>query len=208
MKVLIKRDTKGGSIGKKPVLTWTTSNHFSFPQETLYPSSSTIISRQAYTVLASSKLIPTCRKLSGYKGGYKGVAVVGLISPAPGNPCKTNVSQKRRRSSSTSPTRGLLRSSANMNFPQEWYLPCSIDFSDGQFSERCNVDGSFFNSDAIPIIFWKDLTSPSLRLFFLTIGNDYFSIICSFWGLIILRLFMICPTISTQKSFFRHHISG
>ena len=116
MKVLIKRDTKGGSIGKKPVLTWTTSNHFSFPQETLYPSSSTIISRQAYTVLASTKLIPTCRKLSGHKGGYKGVAVVGLISPAPGNPCKTNVSQKRRRSSSTSPARELLRSSANMNF--------------------------------------------------------------------------------------------
>ena len=52
-----------------------------------------------------------------------------------------------------------------------------VDFNDGQFSERCNVDGSFFNSDAIPIIFWKDLTSPSLRLFFLTIGNDYFSII-------------------------------
>ena len=51
-----------------------------------------------------------------------------------------------------------------------------LDLSDGQFSERCNVDGSFFNSDAIPIIFWKDLTSPSLRLFFLTIGNDYFSI--------------------------------
>ena len=51
-----------------------------------------------------------------------------------------------------------------------------VDFNDGQFSERCDVDGSFFNSDAIPIIFCKDLTSPSLRLFFLTIGNDYFSI--------------------------------
>ena len=51
-----------------------------------------------------------------------------------------------------------------------------VDLGDGQFSERCDVDGSFFNSDAIPIIFWKDLTSPSLRLFFLTIGNDYFSI--------------------------------
>ena len=29
------------------------------------------------------------------------------------------------------------------------------DLGDGQFSERCNVDGSFFNSDAIPIIFGK-----------------------------------------------------
>ena len=28
-----------------------------------------------------------------------------------------------------------------------------IDPSDGQFSERCDVDGSFFNSDAILIIF-------------------------------------------------------
>ena len=52
-----------------------------------------------------------------------------------------------------------------------------IDFGDGQFSERCDVDGSFFNSDAIPNFFWKGLTSPSWRLFFLTIGNDYFSII-------------------------------
>ena len=30
-----------------------------------------------------------------------------------------------------------------------------LDLGDGQFSERCDVDGSFFNSDAIPIIFWK-----------------------------------------------------
>ena len=30
---------------------------------------------------------------------------------------------------------------------------CSLDFGDGQFSERCDVDGSFFNSDVI--IFWK-----------------------------------------------------
>ena len=49
-----------------------------------------------------------------------------------------------------------------------------------------------FNSDAILIIFWKDLTSPSLRLFFLTISDDYFSIICSSWEPIILRLFTIC----------------
>ena len=32
---------------------------------------------------------------------------------------------------------------------------CDLDLGDGQFSERCNVDGSFFNSDAIPIIFGK-----------------------------------------------------
>ena len=30
-----------------------------------------------------------------------------------------------------------------------------IDLGDGQFSERCDVDGSFFNSDAIPILFGK-----------------------------------------------------
>ena len=30
-----------------------------------------------------------------------------------------------------------------------------LDLSDGQFSERCDVDGSYFNSDAIPIIFGK-----------------------------------------------------
>ena len=70
---------------------------------------------------------------------------------------------KSSSTSSLSSTEGALR------------LP-TIDLGDGQFSERCNVDGSFFNSDAIPIIFWKDLISPSLRLFFLTIGNDYFSI--------------------------------
>ena len=64
-----------------------------------------------------------------------------------------------------------------------------IDLGDGQFSERCDVDGSFFNSDAIPIIFWKSLTSPSSRLFSLTIGNDYFSIILLILGPIILRLF-------------------
>ena len=33
--------------------------------------------------------------------------------------------------------------------------PHGLDLSDGQFSERCDVDGSFFNSDAIPIIFGK-----------------------------------------------------
>ena len=64
-----------------------------------------------------------------------------------------------------------------------------LDLSDGQFSERCDVDGSFFNSDAILFIFWKSLTSPSSRLFSLTIGNDYFSIILLILGPIILRLF-------------------
>ena len=64
-----------------------------------------------------------------------------------------------------------------------------VDLGDGQFSERCDVDGSFFNSDAIPIIFWKSLTSPSSRLFSLTTGNDYFSNILLILGPIILRLF-------------------
>ena len=58
MKVLIKREEKGGSIGKKAVLTWTTSNLYSFPQdETFYPPSSTILSRQEPTLLPSVKLI-------------------------------------------------------------------------------------------------------------------------------------------------------
>ena len=64
----------------------------------------------------------------------------------------------------------------------------ALDLGDGQFSERCDVDGSFFNSDAIPIIFWKSLTSPSSRLFSLTIGNDQFSIILLILGPIILGL--------------------
>ena len=34
-------------------------------------------------------------------------------------------------------------------------VQAGIDLSDGQFSERCDVNGSFFNSDAIPIIFGK-----------------------------------------------------
>ena len=63
-----------------------------------------------------------------------------------------------------------------------------VDLGDGQYSERCDVDGSFFNSDAIPIIFWKNLTLPSSRLFSLTIGNDYFSIILLILGPIILGL--------------------
>ena len=74
-----------------------------------------------------------------------------------------------------------------------------IDLGDGQFSERCDVDGSFFNSDAIPIIFGKSLTSPSSRLFSLTIGKDYFLIILLILGPIILGLFTLCPPISKGK---------
>ena len=66
-----------------------------------------------------------------------------------------------------------------------------LDLNDGQFSEWCNVDGSFFNSNAIPIIFGKSLTLPSSQLFSLTIGNDYFSIILLILGPIILGLFTI-----------------
>ena len=57
------------------------------------------------------------------------------------------------------------------------FLVTRLDLGDGQFSERCNVDGSFFNSDAIPIIFGESLKLPLSRLFSLTIGNDYFAII-------------------------------
>ena len=38
---------------------------------------------------------------------------------------------------------------------QVWFPGACVDLSNGQFSERCDVDGSFFNSDAIPIIFGK-----------------------------------------------------
>ena len=77
-----------------------------------------------------------------------------------------------------------------------------LDLDDGQFSERWDVNDSLFNSDAIPIIFWKSSTSPSSQLFSLTIGNDYFSIILLILGLIILGLFTITnnhpkPPVST-----------
>jgi len=75
----------------------------------------------------------------------------------------------------------------------------AIDLGDGQFSERCDVDGSFFNSDAIPIIFGKSLTSPLSQLFSLTIGNDYFSIILLILGLIILQLFTALTDWDHQK---------
>ena len=70
-----------------------------------------------------------------------------------------------------------------------WHPGGRLDLGDGQFSERCDVDGSFFNSDAIPINFWKSLTSPLSRLFSLTIGNNYFFIILLILGPIILGLF-------------------
>ena len=70
-----------------------------------------------------------------------------------------------------------------------------LDLGDGQFSERCDVDGSFFNSNAIPIIFGKSLISPSSRLFSLTIGNDYFA----HFGPIILRLFTDCLGSSERR---------
>ena len=70
-----------------------------------------------------------------------------------------------------------------------WANQFDIDLGDGQFSERCDVEGSFFNSDAIPIIFGRSLTLPSSRLFSMTIGNDYFSIILLILGPIILQLF-------------------
>ena len=58
-----------------------------------------------------------------------------------------------------------------------YFSGAELDLGDGQFSECCDFDGSFFNNDAIPFIFGKSLTSPSSRLFSLTIGNEYFSII-------------------------------
>ena len=73
-----------------------------------------------------------------------------------------------------------------------------LDLNDGQFSERCDVDGSFFNSDTD--YFWKSLTSPLSQLFSLTIGNDYFSIILLILGLIILGLFTICPPFPPKRA--------
>ena len=36
-----------------------------------------------------------------------------------------------------------------------WRGGGGVDLGDGRFSERCDVDGSFFYSDVIPIIFGK-----------------------------------------------------
>ena len=40
----------------------------------------------------------------------------------------------------------------------------SLDLKDGQISEWCEVDGSFFNSDAIPIIFGKFLEKLNITI--------------------------------------------
>ena len=67
---------------------------------------------------------------------------------------------------------------------------CLLDLSDGQFSEWCVVDGSFFNSDAIPINLEK-LNIPIVAVIFLYhrerlffdyfahFRTDYFGIIIS-----------------------------
>ena len=54
---------------------------------------------------------------------------------------------------STGIVKGLSR---DFSVLREWILKVrEVDLSDGQFSERCDVDGSFFNSDAIQILFEK-----------------------------------------------------
>ena len=61
--------------------------------------------------------------------------------------------------------------------PQRWSIFRAMRRRWFIFQQRCNTD-----------YFWKSLTSPSSRLFSLTIGNDYFSIILLILGLIILGL--------------------
>ena len=56
----------------------------------------------------------------------------------------------------------------------------SREVNDGQFSERCEVDGSFFNSDAIPIIFGKAKHRHRRDYFFLPWGPIIFQLFCSF----------------------------
>ena len=53
--------------------------------------------------------------------------------------------------------------------PRRWSIFRAMQFRCFIFQQRCDTD-----------YFWKGLTSPSLRLFSLTIGNDYFSIIAHF----------------------------
>ena len=45
--------------------------------------------------------------------------------------------------------------SSNEKWPPVKKAVSVVDLGDGQYSERCDVDGSFFNSDAITIIFGK-----------------------------------------------------
>ena len=84
-------------------------------------------------------------------------------------------------------TRSVIKQTLLMNSirPRRWSIFRVMRCRWFIFQQRCDIDS-----------FWKGLTSSSFRLFFFTIGNDYFPIICSFWGPIILRLFTICPPIS------------
>ena len=65
---------------------------------------------------------------------------------------------------------------------------CNVHLADGQFSERCDVDGSFFNSDAMPINLEKlniaiiaviilDHQERLLLDFYAHFRTDYFGII-------------------------------
>ena len=56
----------------------------------------------------------------------------------------------------------------------------TVDLGDGQFSERCDVDGSSFNSDAIPIIFGKAYHRHSRDYFPWPSGTIIFWLFCSF----------------------------
>ena len=55
----------------------------------------------------------------------------------------------------------------------QWEL-VDIGFGDGHFYHAMRWRCFIFYNDAISIIFWHSLQSPSLRLFFQTIGIDYF----------------------------------
>ena len=63
-----------------------------------------------------------------------------------------------------------------------------LDLGDGQFSKRCDVDGSFFNSDAIPIIFLEKLNIAIVAIIFLDHWERLFLIILLILGPIILGL--------------------
>ena len=62
--------------------------------------------------------------------------------------------------------------------PRGWSIFRAMQCRWSISQQRCDTD-----------YFWKSLTSPSLRLFSLTIGNNYFSIILLILGPIILGLF-------------------
>ena len=75
----------------------------------------------------------------------------------------------------------LLRFCTKRDRPQRWSIFRAMRCRWFIFQQRCDSD-----------YFWKSLTSPSSRLFPLTIGNHYFSIILLILRPIILRLFTIC----------------